>query len=73
MITDHLKELENQKKLEKSIVLWGIGRQTKEILAWFKQNGYRERILFIADNFKCTFHHQYEGIPVVDPEEIEKL
>ncbi|MCI9359420.1 MAG: hypothetical protein HFG65_00445 [Hungatella sp.] len=73
MITDHLKELENQKKLEKSIVLWGIGRQTNEIIAWFKQNGYGERILFIADNFKSTFHHQYEGIPVVDPEEIEKL
>lgn len=73
MITDHLKELENQKKLEKSIVLWGIGRQTKEIIAWFKQHGYGERILFIADNFKCTFQYQYEGISVVDPKEIEKL
>ncbi len=73
MITDCLKELESQKKLEKPIVLWGIGRQTNEIIAWFKQNGYGERILFIADNFKCTFQHQYEGIPVVDPKEIEKL
>lgn len=73
MITDCLKELESQKKLEKPIVLWRIGRQTNEIIAWFKQNGYGERILFIADNFKCTFQHQYEGIPVVDPKEIEKL
>ena len=39
MITDCLKELESQKKLEKPIVLWGIGRQTNEIIAWFKQKG----------------------------------
>lgn len=73
MITDSLRELEKQKKLEQPIVLWGIGSQTKEVIGWLKQNGYQERLLFIADNFKCVFYQEYEGIPVRDPDALNRL
>lgn len=73
MIIDSLEELKKQKKLEKSIVLWGIGNQTREVIVWLQQNGYEERLLFIVDNFKGTFYQEYEGISVVAPIALTKL
>ncbi len=73
MITDSLSRLAEENKLNKSIVLWGIGSQTGEVIAWLRSNGYGNNILFIADNFKCTFYREYEGIPVVEPYRIREL
>ncbi len=73
MILDSLKELEKQQKLNQSIVLWGIGNQTREVIAWLKQHGYGGRLLFIVDNFKRTFCREYEGIPVETPAALTRL
>lgn len=73
MITDSLNQLAKENKLNKSIILWGIGNQTKEVIVWLRSNGYKDKILFIADNFKCTFYHKYEGIPVVEPKRLQEL
>lgn len=73
MEIESLKELKRQEKLNQSIILWGIGNQTKEVIIWLKQNGYKEKILFIVDNFKDTFYQEYEGIPVVAPIALKKL
>lgn len=70
---ESLKELESQHKLNTSLILWGIGIQTKEVITWLKQNGYGENLLFIVDNFKCTFCQEYEGIPVIPPRSLEEL
>ncbi len=73
MILDSLKELEKQQKLNQSIVLWGIGNQTRKVIAWLKQHGYGGRLLFIVDNFKRTFCREYEGIPVETPAALTRL
>lgn len=73
MIIDSLRELENRQRLNTSIVIWGIGNQTREVIAWFRKNGYGEKLLFIVDNFKCTFCREYEGIPVVEPKTLREL
>lgn len=73
MVADCLQKLERQNKLNKPIVLWGIGNQTKEVILWLGRNGYGEKILFIADNFKYTFYQEYEGIPVRTPEALHSL
>lgn len=73
MILDSLKELENQHKLNKPIVLWGIGNQTKEVISWLKRNGYGGRLLYIVDNFKRSFCQEYEGVPVVAPSALMQL
>lgn len=73
MIEEYLEQLDRQKKLNKSIVLWGIGNQTKEVIAWLDTNSYKDKILFIADNFKNTFCKEYEGVRVLDPEALEAL
>lgn len=66
MNTDSLKVLENQHKLDKNLVLWGIGNQTKDVLTWLMQHGYKEKILFIVDNFKHVFYREYEGFRVLE-------
>lgn len=73
MILDSLKELENQQKLNKPIVLWGIGNQTKEVITWLKRNGYEDHLLYIVDNFKRSFCQEYEGIAVVAPSALMQL
>lgn len=73
MITDNLTELARNNHLNKSIILWGIGSQTKEVIGWLRQNGYNDKLLCIVDNFKCTFYHEYEGIPVVEPCRVQEL
>lgn len=67
MIQDSLKKLAEDGKLNKPIVLWGINNVTSEIVKWLHLNGYGKNLLFIADNFKYTFYHEYEGITVVEP------
>lgn len=66
MVIENLKELKKQHKLEKNLVLWGIGNQTGEVLAWLIENGYKDKILFILDNFKYTFCREYEGFRVLE-------
>lgn len=66
-IVDSLDILEKSGKLNKMVVLWGIGSRTTEVLEWFNKNGKRKQILAITDNFKCTFFKEYEGISVVSP------
>lgn len=73
MILDSLRELEKQQRLNKPIVLWGIGNQTKEVVTWLKQNGYGDKLLFIVDNFKRTFCHEYEDLAVVAPSALTEL
>ena len=46
--------------------MWGIGNQTGEVLAWLIENGYKDKILFILDNFKYTFCREYEGFRVLE-------
>ena len=73
MITDSLEELYQQKKLEKNIVLWGVGDYTRNILQWFDVRGGRDRGLFIVDNFKFTFCREYEGVQVLEPDVLKNL
>ena len=62
MIIDSLKELEKSGKLDKPVVLWGINNITKEVITWLRLKGYGDKLLFIVDNFKYTFCHEYEGL-----------
>lgn len=48
----------------------GMGNQTKEVSAWLRQNGCGSNIAFIVDNFKYTFCNEYEGIPVLRPDDM---
>lgn len=73
MIFDSLKELDDRKLLHKSIVLWGMGVKTREVINWLRQNGYGKNILFIVDNFKYTFCEEYEGIRVLKPQILGEL
>ncbi len=73
MIINSLNELKERKLLEKKIVLWGIGNQTKEIITWLQGNHYGDNILFIVDNFKVTFYQKYEGIQVIEPDILHSL
>lgn len=54
-------------KLDKPIVLWGIGRQTKEVIDGLYSLDKNIHILMIADNFKYTFQKEYKSIPVREP------
>lgn len=73
MVVDSLKKLHAEKVLQKKIVLWGMGNQTKEVIAWLRQNGCGSNIAFIVDNFKYTFCNEYEGIPVLRPDDMGGL
>ena len=73
MIIDSLKELEKSGKLDKPVVLWGINNITKEVITWLRLKGYGDKLLFIVDNFKYTFCHEYEGLVVVTPARLKEL
>lgn len=73
MMENNLKKLADEGRLDKPIVLWGINGMTSEIVAWLRANGYGEKLLFIADNFKYTFCQEYEGIPVYEPGKLREL
>lgn len=73
MITDSLEELYQQKKLDKNIVLWGVGDYTRDILQWLGARGCRDRVLFIVDNFKAAFCREYGGVRVLEPDALENL
>lgn len=66
LIADNLKKLFLEGKLQDSVVLWGIGRQTSELLQYLKQ--LQVKVSLIVDNFKYTFLDEYEGIPVRKPD-----
>lgn len=72
-IIEGLDRLKQEGKLDKEIVLWGVGSQTQEILNWFDQNMSIKRIIAIADNFKYTFWKQYQNIPVIQANELREL
>lgn len=63
IIQESLLQLYNTKQfLEKKIVLWGIGRETEEIIDWLLDRNIK--IDCIVDNFKWTFLKEYHGISV---------
>lgn len=68
LIIENLEILHKSHKLEKNIVLWGIGRQTSEVIGWFEDKEIK--ISYIIDNFKYTFLKNYKGIPVIRPGEL---
>lgn len=73
MIDNSLKVLEKNGKLGKPIVLWGVNGATTQIVTWFRSNGYGEQLLFIVDNFKHTFCHEYEGLVVMSPGKLREF
>lgn len=66
-LMDNLNVLYADHKLDKPIVLWGIGQQTGEVVEGLRSLGESINILMIADNFKYTFQKEYKGIPVTEP------
>ncbi len=73
MMESSLEKLAKSGKLDRQIVLWGINGRTTRIVAWLRDNGYGENLLFIADNFKYTFYQEYEGLPVYEPVRLRNL
>lgn len=69
---ENLTKLAASGKLDNSFILWGISSQTRDIIAWLRQNGYSKHLLFIVDNFKSDYYHEYEGVPVVSPDNLTK-
>ncbi len=67
MLIKNLNVLYAEHKLDKPIVLRGIGRQTKEVIEGLLSLGQSVHILMIVDNFKCTFQKEYMEIPVKEP------
>jgi len=64
---ENLGALHAGHKLDKPIVLWGIGNQTREVIEGLRSLGDSIHIVMIVDNFKCTFQKEYMGIPVKEP------
>ena len=60
LIADNLKKLFLEGKLQDSVALWGIGKQTSELLQ--ELNQLQVKVSLIVDNFKYTFWDEYEGI-----------
>lgn len=65
IIEKNLEILLQSGKLNKEVILWGIGNQTTEIVAWIVKNCGRDKIYAIIDNFKYIFYKEYRGITVM--------
>ena len=63
-LEDNIQRLINQGKIEDKVILWGIGKQTDEVIDCLHEK--RISILFIIDNFKSLFWHTYHNIVVAD-------
>lgn len=72
-VVKNLEYLLEKKKLEKPIVLWGIGVQTSEVIDCLNSFHMRDRIIAIADNFKYTFYREYKEIRVIHPSKLEEM
>ena len=68
-LEDNIQRLINQGKIENEVILWGIGKQTDEVIDCLHEKGIR--ILFIIDNFKSLFWHTYHNIVVADSKILE--
>ena len=53
LIADNLKKLFLEGKLQDSVALWGIGKQTSELLQ--ELNQLQVKVSLIVDNLKYTF------------------
>lgn len=67
VLRENLNQLYAEHKLDRPIVLWGIGNQTGQVVTALRKLGETVQILMIVDNFKCTFQKEYMGIPVREP------
>ena len=64
LVLGNLKKLHEEKKLNKPIILWGIGNQTAELIQTIRELDNSLHIEMIVDNFKCAFQKEFMGIPV---------
>ncbi len=64
-IEKNLEILLQSGKLNKEVILWGIGNQTTIISEWINKNCGKEKIYAIIDNFKYIFYKEYRSIPVI--------
>lgn len=74
-ILENLNTLYAEHKLDKPVILWGIGGQTGGVIEGLRSLCESIQILMIVDNFKYVFQKEYMGIPVREPQclaEIEK-
>ena len=67
-LEESLNILFTEHKLDKPIVLWGIGKQTGKLINGLRSLGTSIDILMIVDNFKYTFQKEYMGVPVRNPQ-----
>ena len=72
-IIESLNTLYTKQKLNKPIILWGIGHQTEELIEGISALGSSINILMILDNFKDIFLKEYKGIPVKCPYVLHNL
>ncbi len=72
-LEDNLNTLYLNQKLNKPIVIWGIGVQTEELVNGIHALDPSLDILMILDNFKDTFLTEYKGIPVKRPYALHEL
>lgn len=73
IIKESLSVLYTKHKLDKPVVLWGIGGQTKDVIEGLRSLDESIQILMIADNFKYTFQKEYKNIPVREPRGLTDL
>lgn len=73
IIIENLNTLYIKNRLNKPIIIWGIGSQTDELLDGIRDLGCHKNILMILENFKDTFLQEYKGIPVKRPYALHNL
>ena len=67
MLEINIKKLYDAGKLNKPLVIWGIGRETGALIEILRK--YPDlHILAIVDNFKNNFYNEYCGVKVFAPE-----
>ena len=71
--TEKLEELAQNHKLDTTLVIWGVGEPTGEIITWLNNNGYGPNIKMVVDNFKYKFYKEYREIPVIEPDKLLNL
>ncbi len=75
VMVKNLESLAKEHKLDKSIVIWGMGAGAwvDVIIKWLYENHYDKNLKLIVDNFKAVYCKEYKGISVKEPKELRKL
>lgn len=73
IMEENLRKLAEGKKLDQAIIIWGVCEPSRKIIAWLRENGYADRILFLADNFKSAFYREFDGVPVFGADRLKTL